>query len=384
MALTFEQLRTPITQDEALQTILDELASLGFNSTSWQSGSVQRTIITAMAEVWARISEGVAFLAEMGFNETSTSGGLTLFSDSHYDNQRVEAVATEGLMLFTGSAIGPPHTISVGGIVVKEETTGIVYRNTAGGTIPASGSISLAMQADTPGIAGNIPNLSTLKLSTPYTGVTATNPDPGSGTWITTQGIDEEADVTLRARNRTKWATLNFALPADAYVNLSLTSDSDITRVTVDDSNPRGAGTLDVYIARATGIAVAGDVTTVQTEIDKKRPVTADPLVIAAAAQTVTISGTIHITTALHDAAKEAEIEQAAIDYTNSLPIGGEIVPPGTTGYFIFSELITAISRIEGVRRVALVSPTADIAISGFSVATVSGGTPAFTYVDID
>ena len=94
------------------------------------------------------------------------------------------------------------------------------------------------------------------------------------------------------------------------------------------------------------------------------------------------MSGTIHVTTSLNDATKQAEIEQAAIDYIDGLAIGGEILPPATTGVVVFSELLGASTAVAGVRSVALTSPTADVAVSGFSVATLAS--PSFVYVNID
>lgn len=381
MPLTVKQLTTPVSKEEALQLMLDELESLGFNVTNWHSGSVQRTFLKGVAVVWALATQYVDLTTRIGFNESSYEDGLTLFSRSHYDNERVEEIATEGVMLFTGAAVGPPHTVSVGDVVVQDEATGLYFENTEGGTIPASGTKQLAMRAREEGTASNIPNGSTLKMSTTFTGVTVTNPDPGTGTWITTLGVDAEDDDTLRTRNRTKWATLNWAAPEEAYINLALNADTDVTRVAVDDSNPRGPGTVDVYIARADGVAVSADVTTVQEAIDAVRPVSADAYTQAAAAQPVTISGTVYVTAALHDSDKEAEIEQAAIDYINSLVIGGDVLA-GSTGVVPFSELLHAITDVEGVRSVALTSPTADVTVSGFAVATVSG-TPSFSYVDV-
>ncbi len=387
MPLTVKQLRTPVTQDQALTTILNELQSLGFNSSSWQSGSVQRTMLTGVALVFSTVTEFVAFITDFSFNETATSEALTEFSDSHYDNQRVTDVATLGLVVLTGGAVGPPHTIAIGDAVVRDPVSGQTFRNTTAATVPVSGVAAPAMtfRAESPGTAGNVANDTITELVTTLTGVTSNNPDPGSGTWITTQGVDQETDPTLRTRNTTKWSTLNIVTkPADGYINIALTADSDITKVTVDSTNPRGPGTVDVYIARGTGVAVAADVTTVQTAVDLRRPVSADVLVIAAAAQAISIVGTIHLTTSLDDAAgvQRAAIEQAAIDYVNGLDIGGEVLPGSTDGFLIHSELIQAISDIAGVRRVLLTSPTVDVLISGFSVATT--GTPTFTYINID
>ena len=382
MPLTLEQLRTVITRDQALQVIIDELEALGFNGTSWQSGSVQLTVLTGVAEVWRQVSLMVNAVSEMAFNATSAATALTTFSDSQYDNQRITSIATEGLIKLTGGAVGPPYVVNIGDLTAIDNVNGYTYRNITGDTIPVSGPVSLTFQAETPGAQGNVANNTIDELTTPLVGVTIDNPDPGPGTWITTLGIDVEADETLRTRNTSKWASLSYAAPAEAYVFFALTADSDVIRVTVDDTNPRGAGTIDVYIARAAGVAVGADVTTVQAFFDGRRPVTADPEAIAATAQSQALTATIHVTTALHDGAKEAEIEAAGTAYINSLDISGEVLPSGTQGYMIFSELIQAVSDVVGVRRVNFTTPAADVAITAYSVMTT--GAITFTYIDID
>jgi phage-related baseplate assembly protein len=162
---------------------------------------------------------------------------------------------------------------------------------------------------------------------------------------------------------------------------MALSADTDVARVLVVDTNPRGAGTLDVYIARSTGAAVGADVTTVQAYIDDRRPVTADPEVIAAAAAAQAFTATIYVTAALNNATKQAEIEAALATYINGLPIGGTVLPGGTQGYMLFSELNQAVSEVVGVENITWTTPTADVAITATQIMTV--GAVTFTYTDI-
>jgi len=387
MPLTLTQLRTPITRAQALQQLLDEAQALGFNSSSWGSGSVQRTMLDIVAEVWSQLSLSVDGLSRAVFNDTSDGDALTEFSDSHYDNQRVVQIRTIGLVDCIGAAVGPPHVIAIGQLVVADDVNGFTYRNTTAGTIPVSGTLTLSFQAEVAGVLRNVPNAQITTLNTPLTGVTVNNPDPGSGTWITTQGVDEEADVTLQTRNSSKWGLLNITVPEDGYINLALGADTDVTRASVDDSNPRGAGTVDVYIARATAVATGPETTpgtdaaTVLAAFNTRRAVTADASAVAAAAVAQALTATIHVTTALLDAAKEAEIEAAASAYINGLDIGGTILPPATAGAMIFSELVGAVTAIEGVQSVVFAVPTANVPIAANTIMTV--GAITFTYVAI-
>jgi phage-related baseplate assembly protein len=381
MPLTLDQLRTPITTAEALQTMLDNLEALGFNVTSWQSGSVQRTFLQGVAITWSSLTNTVDSLSRILFNDSAEGTALTELSDSHYDNQRITSVSAEGDYTLTGGAVGPPHAVAIGALIVAD-AAGRVYRNTTAATVPASGTDTCTIKADIPGTDGNVANDTITTLQTPFAGVTGSNSAiaPAS-TWITTQGIDAEADAVLRARNTSKWATLASAAPADTYVNWALEADTDVARVLVDDDNPRGSGTLDVYIARATGAAVGADVTAVQAYIDDRRPVTADPEVSASTAVAQNFTATVYVTAALNNAAKQAEIEQAITDYVNGLPIGGTVIPPGTAGFALFSEMNQAISAVVGVENIAWTTPVADVAITANRIMTM--GAITFTYTDI-
>jgi len=381
MPLTLDQLRTPVTEAQALDVIFDELESLGFNTTSWQSGSVQRTFCQMFARVYADWTTYVDYIARFAFNETSSDGALTEFSDSHYDNQRVVTVKTAGTYTLTGGAVGPPHVVAIGSLVVAN-AAGLTFRNTTGGTVPASGTVVVIVEAETAGAAGNVANNTLDVIQTPLAGVTGNNPPIApAATWITTQGLDAEADATLQARNTSKWSTLSYASPAEAYVNWALTADTDISRALVDDTNPRGSGTLDVYIARNNGAAIGADVTTVQAYIDDRRPVTADPEVIAASAAVQAFTATIYVTAALNNATKQAEIETALATYINGLPIGGTVLPGGTQGYMLHTELTQAISEVVGVENIAWTTPAANVNITATAVMTV--GVVTFTYTDI-
>ena len=379
--LTLSQLRTPVTETQALTTIFAELESLGFNATSWQSGSVQRTFCQMFARVYADWTTYVYYLSLFAFNATSTAGALTEFSDSHFDNQRVTEVNAAGTYTLTGGAVGPPYVVAIGELLVAN-AAGVTFRNTTGCTVPASGTITCTIEAEVAGSGGNVANNTIDVLQTPLAGVTGNNPPIAPAvTWLTTQGLDAETDATLRARNTSKWATLSYAAPPEAYENWAISADTDITRSLVDDTNPRGAGTLDVYIARNNGAAIGADVTTVQAYIDDRRPVTADPEVIAATDAAQAFTATVYVTAALNNTTKQAEIATALATFINGLPIGGTVIPGGTQGYMLHSELTQAISEVVGVRNITWATPTVNTAIAATAVMTV--GAVTFTYTDI-
>jgi hypothetical protein len=78
--LTLAQLRTPITEDQAVQTLLDQLQALGFNVSSWQSGSVERDIVEAIGFVLADSTKSTDALSRLGYNDSATGDALTELS----------------------------------------------------------------------------------------------------------------------------------------------------------------------------------------------------------------------------------------------------------------------------------------------------------------
>lgn len=364
MPLTLAQIRTTMTRTQCLDSFITVLDSLGFNASSWQSGSIQRTILTGAAEGWSLLTSVADSLSRIVFNADATGDALTEFSDSHYDNQRTAATLTTGYCRLTCSAAAGPYGIVASQLVASDTVNGYTYRNTGAGVLPSGGTLDLVFVAETAGAARNVANGTITTLQTPLAGVTINNPAwGGTGTWITTAAVDAETDATLRTRNTSKWGTLSYASPAAAYENFALAADPDVVRVYVDDSNPGGAGTVYVYCARTSSTATAGDVATVLAYINTKRPCTSAVSVIAATEQMQSVTFTAYITAAKNNAATQGLIAAAVDAYINGLDIGGTYPPGSAVGYAYRSELIGAITAVDGVEGVTLTVPAADVAL---------------------
>lgn len=387
--LTLAQLRTEVTRAEAEEYALTLLTDLGLNARSWQSGSWQLTITNLFVTVYAALTANIKTLAEIGFNELAVGDSLTAFSDSVYDNQRNEATRAQHTLRLTCGAVGGPYTITAGQYVVRETTTGnnLLYTALTGGTLNPSSTLNITAECQTAGVQGNVAIGSITDPVTPLVAVIVTNIDVGDGTSLVEAGTNEESDEDLRIRNTTKWAAQNLASPAEAYEYWVRVGSANITRVLVDDSNPRGSGTTNVYAAGATGVAALGDVADGQAELDKHLPETSDAKVIAAPSDVQAFVANVYITAADHDAAKETEIEQALLDYINSLAIGGKVLPPpdgdGVTGYVLLSEWKGAVTAVDGVVNIGSPSPSADVAVTVNEVATLLSAAISFTYYDV-
>lgn len=378
--LTLGVLLKTTSEEDALQLLIDNLDSIGFNATSWQVGSVQRTFLQMSARLWSNFTELTAAITSFAFNGTSVGEALTEFSDSNYDNQRVLATNTIGTLELTTIVGAGPYVVAVGQLVAQDTANGFTYRNTTGDTLTSGTTKPLVFEAEEAGAAKNVAIDTIVTLNTPLAGVSVNNPAIGvTGTWVTTAGIDLEADKDLKIRNTSRWSTLNIARPEDAYINIVRNSDPAITRATVDAANPRGPGTVDIYIAGTLGPVSATEQTTAQTAVDAVRPVTADPDVLLPPLAPLTYSATVFITAALDNAAERTAIEQSVKDYINGLDIGGENFGGGNV--IPFAILSQTVTDFASVVNITWSSPTADIALAPNELATVTAVN--FTYTQV-
>lgn len=451
--LTLGSIQNVVTREEALDLQITLLQSVGFNATSWQTGSVQRTFLEMSANLLVSITQLASSISALAFNSTSVGSALTAFSDSNYDNQRFTATNTVGNIEHTVISGSGPYVVVVGQLVVQDDTNGFTYRNITAGTLTDAAPVTLAYQAEETGSEKNVSVDTITTLNTPLAGVSVNNPSDltigvdsvavgasgsnfttavahgfavndfvvqsgfteptyngtfivtnivsltvyevatitfvatdtgntaivGAGTWITTPAIDNEVDVDLRVRNTTRWATLTITRPSDAYNNIVRNSDAAITRSTVDGNNPRGPGTVDIYIAGPIGALGTSSRTTAQTAVDLQRPVTANPLVLLPTQAPTALTATIFITASEDSPDERAAIEAAAIDFINSQEIGGTDFGGG--GVIPFAILSQTVTDFDSVVNITWAVPTADIAVAPNILVTVSAVT--FTYTQV-
>jgi hypothetical protein len=359
MALSIEQLTNPIDEDEALQQVLDIFESLGFSARSWQSGSIPRTFAEYMAKFRADISVLTTDIAKGFLNSLSTGDFLTLFSASHYQNDRVDPVRTRGSIEVVTAVGAGPFTQQPGEILVQT-AEGIAYRNRNVMTLTSGSTVVDEFEAEVASADANVANDTIDILVTGLAGVTVNNPDPGSGSWITRAGANVELDPELQTRNRDKWTTLSATPPDEFYELATLEADASITRAFVDDTNARGAGKIDIYIADETGgITTPSVLVDVQAAVELKAAKTATIAIFAAIDLIIPVSLDLFYdpTFFATPAAAEAAVTTAINTHFENYPINGR----GFNDVFSLGLLYSAILAIPGVVNCAISDPTADV-----------------------
>lgn len=378
-SLSIDQLLPVVPLTSAQQTVIDLLKSLKITAvTSWQSGSLARTIgLELPALLLNEFSKTGAAIAAGGYSTTAKGDWLTLLSDSQFDNQRFEPVRTRGTCVLTAEASAPATPIAANYLVVAEPITGATFRNIGAFTTVPGGAVSVVFEAERAGSSGNVLVGSITSMQTPIAGVTVSNPGV-DGSWITRWGADAERDDPLRDRNRTKWATRAFTAPGDAYVNWAREADPAITRASIDDQNPDGPNTLRIYIAGDLG---DGSLATLDTVIAQKvvdyiygnidgitrRGLNAIVGCSPASIVDVPLMGTAYVA-APYVTTAPAALNMALQKLQDALPIGGVKGGSATQGV-LFSALYNAVMQTPGIVNVAFQSPLADVTLAKDQVA---------------
>lgn len=375
MPLLLADLQTPLTRDDIRPILEENLEDLDFPVTAWQDESAARAFLETQAALGAVLSERVAELSKQGFLSTAEADYLTALVASHYDEDRNPAVAAVFDVSFANSG-GITHTPAIGEILLRDED-GQVFVNTTAPTLTAGATVDVTVRAQTAGAAGNI-EAQTLELVTPLAGVVATF----DGTF-TTAGADAESDPKLRERARSKWATLQVEKVAAGVLNLARNAAEAIHGVAIDDDNPRGPGTVDVYLAAQNATAGGSDVIQVQAALDEAffGNGVVSKLVQAFAAPTVdqALVATIYAR-GVTATDLEPVLTAAWEDFLTTIPVGGFDLSPGPSNTIPRAMIISALARAhDGVLAVDLTTPAADVSVDPTTKVLDGGATFTIT-----
>lgn len=367
-----------ISPAQSKQGLLEMLDDVEFIATSWQEGSLSATHVEMTAEVESRLSKITVFLKKAFQSATAKGEALTRTSSGFFDNEREGAISSQHLVTLACLATAGPHPLDLGDVVVVH-TDGHTYRNIEGNaiiypvTLTSGGTQTLLFEAEVAGAQSNIgnaitPTAVTLALDTTLAGVSITAHS------LFLAGVDEESDERLDERNNLKWSMLAEGdLIDDAVKALALRASASIIHVKVDSSNPRGAGTFDVYIAGLDATASDDDVAKAQAAIENRffGRGASPPACFVKKSPTVNvaISGTVYYTGTASQAAVKSVVEAALLAFIRATPSGGYDYSPGPRGIIPKNDIESVIRQAvetltERSVTVLLTTPTGDIGLS--------------------
>lgn len=376
MPLSLVDLQTPQAKETIQLFLTNLLAGLNFPVEAWQDEGAARSLVEAISALGAEQTKIGAEVAKAMFLSTSVADFLDALAKSHFDEVRGAAVASifDVDMINSGTST---YTPAAGEVTVRA-SNGAIFLNTAGATISASATTVVEFKAQIAGSAGNVP-VQTLDLVTPLAGVLADY----DGT-VTTAGAEAERDPQLQERCRTKWAALEIETIAAGVINLARNASANIFGVSIDDLNPRGPGTVDVYLGAENATAGAADVALVQTQIDARTFGNGDPtkevLAIAAPTLVQNVAATVYVQGTTSELAETA-LGLAWDALLLSTPIGGFDLSPGPMNIVQTGQISDALSAVFGTISVDVTVPASDLIVPPHT--KVLKGTTTFTVVQV-
>ena len=357
MAFSFFQLTTPVSFEQAEEELLELAEDQGIDTSQWVEGSSELTCLKMIALYYSKMSERVAQVNLNQINKYSSGSALTFLAESQFANSRSLAETTVGNFIITGSSQYVPRTFQAGNVKITDGTVNFynVEQFTISNAVPF---VTASFRAENPGAEYNIPINSVLTFATTEIGFSASNPpNPDSSTWITTFGADEETDLTLQLRNALKYSTLQTGdLTVDRVAYLALSASSNNVYVSVDDSNPRGPNTANVYLSNTTEVATSASIAAAQLAMNRAffGNSAGDKITCyAASGSYVSEAITIYYSpTVTNLDALKTSVFQIADDWVGSIPIGGNDYSPGPQNAAWVSDLIAPIDELLGVVKV--------------------------------
>lgn len=366
------------TKAAIYQRGLDICTSIGLPVTSWQAGDPVRSLLHLEAYTLEALESMVVGYIKSGFLDYATGDWLKLLAEQVFGVTVPAATYAETDVVLTNSASGGLYPIIAGDLTFKNSVTGATYHNTTPTTVTnlsPSSTMTVTVVADIAGSDGSAGAGEIDTLVTARDGVTCTNA-------LAAVGIDEQDEEVTRVTCREK---LDFLSPDGARGAYSYVAKNEdyggtpaITRTRVYGDSTTGVVT--VYLAGPSGGSSAADVTLATTAIVTwATPICITPVVAAASNVTVPVTYSLWLYKSCGKTV--AEVRTAVSDALEAMfatvPIGGDVVAPATTGKLYQSDVAATIVRAvpEGFR-VSMTLPSGDTSLTNGQVAvlgTVTG-----------
>lgn len=377
MSFSILTLFTPETATRILNTGLALAQIVGLPVTSWRTGDPTRALYKFLATKLAAVDLTVAnlarsavlsVLAKAAETDSAALAWLKIVALEQWGVTVVEATfatSAAGAGVVLENTGGGNYPIAPGDITFKSTNTNKTYHNTTGGTLAPGPGTTLLLEfvadeagSDSTVAADEIDEMVTTKLGVVIQSSAAA------------VGLDEESPQSVHQRCKDSLAALSPNGPEDVYRYVALNAAlTGITSVTRAESVGNENGTVTVYIANASGGASGGEVTAVQTAIDKwATPNCVTATVGAASGVTVPLAADVAYAGSLSDAEFETAVASGYAAALAALRIGGAALTSGDRGVAL-DLIVTTIRAIDGVTAVTLTDPTEPVELTPNQVA---------------
>lgn len=380
MAVSLASLLIQETKVAIYKNALGVAAAIGLPVSSWRPGDPTRSLYLIEAEAFEALEQIVAGYIGSGFREYAAGDWLKILAKQVYNVDVPEATYASGQITLTNSS-GYFYNPAPGDLTFKSSLSGKTYHNTSGGVLAGGTTLILDIEADEPGAdstagAGEIDTMVTTVL-----GVTCSNA-------LAVVGADEQDPATTRQQCLDKLGSLSPNGPKDAYSyvarNSALTGTTGVSRVRVYSTD--ATGTVTIYLAGPSGAVTSDVVTAVETAIATyATPLCVTPTVLSASSVTVPVTYSLWLYKSVNKTSAEidAAIQTALEDMFAQRPIGGDIIPPATTGALYASMIESTIrSAFPQAFRCTVSLPAGDTSLTNGQVPALGTVTPTITLVN--
>jgi hypothetical protein len=308
--------------------------------TSWPASGGWRQLAEVIAQGFAQGSAQAAQLAAGGYRSLATGPWLDLLGENFYNLPRNKPSFTQGLVLLTDELGAGPFNISVNQMTYAA-TSGQLYSNTTGGTLPKNGTLILSTIASDQGASFNVGNNSIQSIvGGVLPGVSVNNSDPGNGTWITSQGADVESDDAYSLRMQQRWPALGTGSPAAAYQLWATLAESNYGHATTVTKtlvipDPDIPGQIDIFLAGTSGGVGSQAVADVTAYILPRVTIPSTLKAQSASNVDLVVGGQVNYFASKTTLQAVAAAVAAALGtYVNSLPIGSDTTGSNSKAYY--------------------------------------------------
>lgn len=320
-------LRVP-TKNDIVDRFVGLLRLANFPVASWHSGSLQKHTVETESSLYVDLATLIQNIGYGGFIKLAAQiddAWVDLCAENVFGEARKPAIYTQGTWRLVDSAGIGPVTINPGTFWVANADKSLRYVNidTVPKTLPLNGSVDLTIQAETAGTKWNVGTDALTVILTPQPGLTGSNVPQSTGTWITQQGADVEANPALVQRCLDKWATLGSGSNDGAYRYYATSASSEITRSEVYSP---GGGAVRIIICGPSGPVSTTALTAASTIIALKRPTGVPDVVVSNAIVRAQAIAGIIFPAAGKDPAVAIVNAQAGVDaLARATSIGGRV-----------------------------------------------------------
>lgn len=373
---TYADLMTTRTEEQVFQDALTELAGLGLPTSGWQSSSYQYSVTRIDARAQAALEVIRKRLAMGCHADTAALAGddwTDAFASGFFGLARTPASFAIHQFRITDTSAGAALAKGVRTVRVRDEASGLYFTNAEAFALTASSYADVRFACESSGAAGNIAPGATLTLIASLPGYAATNPAVGAtGASVLVAGVDKESSATLISRCTARWSSLGAGGNAAAVIYRIQTADSTVTKYLIDDANPTGPGSLDVYIATDAGTATGGQATAVDAYLQPRKAVGTGQLrVFAAPTYALAVTATLYTDGTNGSAAADAVAAVGAMSSTPD-PTSTAVGLGGTV--YVLGDIVPTLMGVAGAINCTVSLPAADVVLgrSDLLVATLT------------